>query len=331
MEPLSPLAEEVRRHDRDRFVTALFAPPERREALFALYAFSGEIARIREVVSEPLLGEMRLQWWRDALATIYDGGDLAHPVARGLRAAIGTHRLTRATFERLIEARAADLVNGPPDTLGTLEAYAAGTASSLVELALEVLGARGEAARTVAHHAGIGWALVGLMRAVPFHAAAGRIFLPRDLMAENGVTPDDVLDRDHPPPRAPSERPPDARYGQASGLSVGGSPSPLRGEGTKKKLPPPSEGEGRGGGDVRTRIARVAETLALRAREHLRAARSQRDAVPREARSALLATALAETYLGRLARARYDLFDPRWSMTRPAVLRLTILAALGRY
>ena len=275
---LSPLAEEVRRHDRDRFVTALFAPADRREALFALYAFNSEIARIRESVSEPLLGEMRLQWWRDALEMIYAGGDRAHPVFRGLAAAIHAHKLTRAPFDRLIDARAADLVNGPPDTLATLEAYAAGTASTLIESALEVLGARSEAAKQAAYHAGIGWALTGLLRAVPFHASAGRIFLPKELLSAEGVDDEAVSE---------------------------GKPLPG--------------------------LARVAETVGAVAVRHLSMARDMRHRIPRQARTTLLTTALAETYLRRLARAGYNLFDHTWSETRPAVARLAIRAALGRY
>src|SRR5208282_2178696 len=68
---LSPVAALVRRHDRDRFQTALFAPAARREALFALYAFNCEIARVRERVTQPTLGQIRLQWWREAIETAY--------------------------------------------------------------------------------------------------------------------------------------------------------------------------------------------------------------------------------------------------------------------
>ena len=70
---LSPLAALVRRHDRDRFQTALFAPAARREALFALYAFNYEIARVRESVREPMLGQIRLQWWREAIDAAFAG------------------------------------------------------------------------------------------------------------------------------------------------------------------------------------------------------------------------------------------------------------------
>src|ERR671922_1960026 len=86
---LSPVAALVRRHDRDRFQTVLFAPAARREALFALYAFNYEIARVRESVTEPMLGQIRLQWWRESIAAAFDGGPVRHHfVVEALAAAI---------------------------------------------------------------------------------------------------------------------------------------------------------------------------------------------------------------------------------------------------
>jgi phytoene synthase len=190
--PLSPLAAEVRRHDRDRFVTALFAPAARREALLALYAFNLEVARTRESVSETLLGEIRLQWWRDAIDKLYRGEMLAHPVVQGLQGVIRDHDLTRTHFDRLIDARAADLVEEPPADLAALEAYTAGTSAALVALALEVLGEHREAGRRAAHHAGTGWGLTGVLRAMPFHARQRRVHLPADHLAGHGLTFDDV-------------------------------------------------------------------------------------------------------------------------------------------
>ncbi len=70
---LSPSAAIVRRHDRDRYQTALFAPSDRREALFALYAFNYEVARVRESVTQPMLGRIRLQWWREVVDAAYAG------------------------------------------------------------------------------------------------------------------------------------------------------------------------------------------------------------------------------------------------------------------
>src|SRR5437588_1275677 len=75
---LSPVAALVRRHDRDRFQTVLFAPAARREALFALYAFNYEIARVRESVMQPMLGQIRLQWWRENIAAAFEGGFIRH-------------------------------------------------------------------------------------------------------------------------------------------------------------------------------------------------------------------------------------------------------------
>src|SRR6266403_2826460 len=82
---LSPVAALVRRHDRDRFQTVLFAPVARREALFALYAFNYEIARARETVTQPMLGQIRLQWWRENIFAAFEGGVvLHHPGAEAL-------------------------------------------------------------------------------------------------------------------------------------------------------------------------------------------------------------------------------------------------------
>ena len=86
---LSACGEIVRTGDPDRFRTALFATPEAREHLFALYAFNLEIAKIAPMVSEPMLGEIRLQWWREALDQIYgDGPVRAHEVTTPLAVAV---------------------------------------------------------------------------------------------------------------------------------------------------------------------------------------------------------------------------------------------------
>ncbi len=186
-------ARQVKRHDRDRYLCALFAPPRPRRALHALYAFNLEVARVREAVSEPLLGEVRLQWWREALGEIYAGRPRRHQVVGALAAAVARHGLERAHFERLLEARAVDLDDAPPATLDELEDYAEGTSATLVWLGLEALGARGEAARAAGRHVGVAWALVGLVRALPFHAGQGRLYLPRELMEAAGVRPAEVL------------------------------------------------------------------------------------------------------------------------------------------
>ncbi len=189
---LSPLAALVRRHDRDCYQTALFAPADRREALFALYAFNYEIARVRESVTQAMLGQIRLQWWREIVDAAFTGAPTRqHDVAAPLAAAIRDFALTREHFDRMIDTRERDLADEPPATLAALEEYAEGTSATLLYLALEVLGASRPAARTAAREVGIGYALAGLLRAMPFHARMGRRYIPADTGARLGLDPAD--------------------------------------------------------------------------------------------------------------------------------------------
>jgi phytoene synthase len=184
---ITGLMARLRQNDRERFQTALFAPASRRESLFALYLFNYEMARIRELVSEPLLGRIRLQWWRDSVAEIYDGRPWRrHEALLPLGGAILARDLSRVHFDRLIDAREADMADEPPASLAALEAYAEGTSGSLVLLALEALGVRDPAATAVGKDIGVAYALAGLLRAVPFHARARRLYLPADLLAASG-------------------------------------------------------------------------------------------------------------------------------------------------
>jgi NADH dehydrogenase [ubiquinone] 1 alpha subcomplex assembly factor 6 len=188
---LSPVAALVRRHDRDRFQTALFAPPELREPLFALYAFNYEIARVRETVSQPVLGQIRLQWWRESIAAAFDGGPVRHHIVEALTATIRAHGLTRAHFDRLIDAREEDLQEAPAATFSALENYAEGTSARLIYLALETLGVRDPEAGKAGFHIGVAYALAGLLRAMPFHARAGRLVIPADIAAQTRLDPAD--------------------------------------------------------------------------------------------------------------------------------------------
>jgi NADH dehydrogenase [ubiquinone] 1 alpha subcomplex assembly factor 6 len=187
-ELLSPVAALVRRHDRDRYQTALFAPVARREALFALYAFNYEIARVRESVTQPTLGRIRLEWWRENIAAAYSTGAMRrHLVADALGGVIREYGLTRDHFDHLIDAREADFDADPPVNRAALEAYAEGTSSRVIYLALEILGAREGSAFAAAHHVGIAFALSGLLRALPVRSAAWRPVIPVDLATRHGL------------------------------------------------------------------------------------------------------------------------------------------------
>ena len=193
-------AAELRRLDRERYLAALFAPAGRRDALFALFAFNLETAKTAEVVSESLLGEIRLQWWRDAVDGIYGGSVREHPVVAALADAIETCALERSRFHAILDGRAADLREQPFDDLDALEDYLARTAVPLVELACRTLGSESDGTMGLAREAGLGLGLAGVLRAIPFHARQRRLRVPRALMAEAGVSATALFDR--APPKA---------------------------------------------------------------------------------------------------------------------------------
>jgi phytoene synthase len=178
IEPTLP--DLLRRHDRDRFLATLCAPAARQPALWALLGFNYEIARVREMVSQPILGQIRLQWWRDALDEIYAGKPVRrHEVATPLAQAIRDYGVTRAHLDTMIDARERDLAGEPPATLGDLERWLDDTSSRLLQAQIEVLAGTdgGEAARRI----GLAWGLVGTIRAVPFQAAAKIIHIPAEI------------------------------------------------------------------------------------------------------------------------------------------------------
>jgi NADH dehydrogenase [ubiquinone] 1 alpha subcomplex assembly factor 6 len=189
MTPAAWCAEEVRRHDRERWLAALYAPEPARGRLMALYAFNLEVARARESVTQPTIGLMRLQWWRDALAENAEGRPRAHPVARAL---VGM-ALDRDVVERLLVARELDMEDRPIADLAALEAYAEATSAGLNRLVLDQLEVGDAQARAAARHVGIAWSLVGLLRALPFHATRRRLYLPMALLEQTGTDPEAVL------------------------------------------------------------------------------------------------------------------------------------------
>jgi len=187
----SHCAELVRAADRDRFIASLFAPADRRPALQALYAFDTEVARVREVAHTALPGEIRLQWWSEAIARERDGEANANPVASALLASMEKFQLRRELLLDLIEARRFDLYEDPMPTLAELETYLRRTASSLVSLAATILaGAEFEA---VTAPAGIASGLAQALRAFPLHVARQQLFLPVDMLERHKVHLHDVF------------------------------------------------------------------------------------------------------------------------------------------
>ena len=194
MTPSDDILAALRRFDNDRYLTCLFAPAARRGQLAALYAFNLEVAKTAEVVQEPMLGQIRLQWWREAVAEIYAGKPRRHDVVAALAAAVADCGLPQDGLQGLIDAREFDLAGQAPKDLKDLEDYARASSSRLVILALRTLGCGGTAADAAGEALGLAWALTGLLRAVPFHARQKRCYLPDDIVAETGLKRGDFFE-----------------------------------------------------------------------------------------------------------------------------------------
>ncbi len=154
--------EIVRAGDKDLFLATLFCPPASQADLFALYAFQIEVSRIPRLVSEPQIGEIRLQWWRDAVETIAQGAPQDHPVLRGLQDIITRHLLPTQHLVDFIEARRQDLYADRFPDLIALEAYLGLTQSAFFQLAAMIM-APAQSHRT-ADAAGLGGVAFALSR-----------------------------------------------------------------------------------------------------------------------------------------------------------------------
>lgn len=179
----------VRQHDPDRFLCALFAPPARREALFTLYAFNHEIARAREVASEPMLALIRLQWWRE----VVEGAARRHEVATPLGALIEAGALDAGDLLAMIEGREIEADGTIPD-VAAFHAYARQTGGHLAAATGALLGA-GEADRARLLALGTGYAMAGALHRFPALARDGRCLLPEDMLAAQGLCVHDAMAR----------------------------------------------------------------------------------------------------------------------------------------
>jgi phytoene synthase len=173
----------VREADKDRYLAALFAPLPSRRHIYALYAFAGEISRVATAVREPMAGELRLQWWRDALTGA--GEARANPVAAALLDTIAQCGLSIERLTALIDAHASDLYGDPPASVADLDAYATNASGTLFALGAKILGVLDAA--SAAERAGVAYGVTQMLRRFPIDIARGCIFVPRDLAARHGI------------------------------------------------------------------------------------------------------------------------------------------------
>lgn len=184
---------DLRDTDRDRYLACLLAPVGNQACLAPLYAFNAELARIRELVHEPIPGEIRMQWWRELLENDAATGE-GHPLAHALLECIRKHRLPISVFENMIDARIFDLYDDPMEDRAAFEGYAGETASALIQLSSLVLDPE-NAARSAeaAGHAGVAQTVAGLLLLLPQHCRRGQVYLPAELLRATGLDRETLL------------------------------------------------------------------------------------------------------------------------------------------
>ena len=193
IEPAPPDAEVVRvsarAWEQDRYLAALLAPRRARQDLLSLAAFAGEIARIPAFVTDPMMGEIRLQWWREALENTDPAMRSGHPVAEAVRATAQRHRLPMGLLIGFIDAQTTMLYDQPMADDQTLAAHLTKTEGALFELALRILGHGDDAVRgAAAVSAGQAYGLARLLIELPALWAQGRTLIPVTRLSAAGLS-----------------------------------------------------------------------------------------------------------------------------------------------
>ncbi|KAL0579125.1 hypothetical protein V5O48_002857 [Marasmius crinis-equi] len=168
-------------------------PKELQGAYFALKAFSVEIAMVSDTVSNPTIGMMRMQFWRDAVKGISDGNPPRHPIALALHDASQRTGLPPYHLKRMIDARNAELQVPVHLTTESLVAHAESTSSTLLYSLLSMLSLHSDTYSHAASHLGVAQTISTLLRGLPFHARHGRMIIPAEITAKHGVVQEEVF------------------------------------------------------------------------------------------------------------------------------------------
>ena len=200
---LSYCAAQVREHDPDRYLATLFAPADAREELFVLYAFDHEIGRVRRIVSEPMAGLVRLQWWRDALDAVAGSRPAAHPVVEALHARWTSFAPLQSRLQAAIDARDQELSAEPPADLAALEERLGSSWGEITLGALDLLGVAEKPARAAGRHLGLALGLVRLLQTLPGDLRQNRMPLPDAMLARHGLARESLRQEETAPALRP--------------------------------------------------------------------------------------------------------------------------------
>lgn len=183
----------ARKGEPERYLAALVGPASPRADLIALAAFAADLARIPLTVKDPMMGEIRLQWWRDQFVALAEGQTTGNPIADALGSAIRRHRLAVPMLIAMTEARAFDLYPDPLPDKAAFDGYLSKTEAIPFELALRIAGIERERAGAIAANAGRAFGLARAALNLPMMLTRGRLFLPNVRFENAGISGDDLL------------------------------------------------------------------------------------------------------------------------------------------
>jgi len=193
---MSDIANDIRKYDYYRYLCCLLAPGSVRDHLITIYAFNNELAKIKYVITEPMAGYIRLQWWRDAIEEIYNGMPVKHnsPLVKALYDLICDTNIDKELFDNLIDAREADIEFDVPENIDALLNYMLGAYSGLFRILLAVCDCKDEVSSEVAEYAGVAYGLAHIMRSMRYNCYHGKIMFPKDLMTLASISAQEVLE-----------------------------------------------------------------------------------------------------------------------------------------
>ncbi|EGN92145.1 hypothetical protein SERLA73DRAFT_66257 [Serpula lacrymans var. lacrymans S7.3] len=185
--------EYVQKHDYEGFLTSQFYPRHVQGGYFALKAFYVELAMVPESVSNTVIGQMRMQFWRDAVKGISDGRPPQHPIAMALYETSQSVHLPAYHLKRIIDARDSELQMPTHLTTDSLTALAESTSSTLLYLLLSLMSLPSSTLSHAASHLGVAQTFSTLLRAFPFHTSKNRMIIPAEITAKHGVNQEEIL------------------------------------------------------------------------------------------------------------------------------------------
>lgn len=189
----SYIQEELKKNDSERYLACLYLPETIRHCAMSLYAFDAEISRIPSVVSEPMPGEIRIQWWRDLIKS---GGNVGSgPLAEALLEVTKEHKLPLDVLDNYLEARIFDLYQDPMPDVGTYEGYLGETVSSFLNMIALASGVeRSSNLADACGHAGVAMGISRHLSLCANARARGQVFFPLPMLEAYGLNREQWLD-----------------------------------------------------------------------------------------------------------------------------------------